>query len=320
MKQRFKNLRPRTSGWPIGSAEAGQIRLFGPAQEASAAFGCPTAFQQAVPVEFLPERRTDQGKEPGETVAPASQPGAEAQEDISPQGGSDLPAHGVGVMAQKVRQWEGLFEFLEEGSVLQFADDAKLEVVFGAGYPKDFAPRPVGQMRAVHVSLVEDDDFARMDIGAQFAGAEVVMLGRRADDGAGGPEGLEIKPDMTLGGGLAPTMFGPIQRARHQGDGGGVHDMNEALLEPEGEAGRVLAGEGGLQGFQMIECRPEELFGHLGIAGAIGVGERVFGRCRGRAQGRKRAGVQAQGVTHVIETEAGWELNTKLMLGRISAG
>ena len=84
-------------------------------------------------------------------------------------------------------------------------------------------------MGEVHVSLVEDDDFTRMDIGAKLAGADTVMLGGGAHDGAAGQEALEIEPDMTLGGGFAPAMFGPIQRAGHERDGGGVHDMNEAL-------------------------------------------------------------------------------------------
>lgn len=369
MKNRFKNFRFERRGCPTGSAEAGQIGLFGLAQEASAAFGCPTAFQETAQIQFLPEGRADQGEEPGETVTPPPQPGAEAQEDISQECRPDLPAHGVGVVTQKVGQLQGLFEFLEEGfdaptaaieisdglgapseivgqenhfphfsihldqchnaaqadriifgrragqfdqvvaqdvaepSVLKFADDAKLQVVFGAGDPKDFTLGQVCQVREVHVSFVEDDDFTRMDIGAKLAGADAVMLGGRADDGAGGQETLEIKPDMTLGGGFAPPMFGPIQRTGHERNGGGVHDMDEPL-ETKREAGRVMAGEGGLERLQMIQHGPEELLGHFRITGAIGVRESVFAGRRCRAQGRERTGVQTQGVTHIIEPQS----------------
>ena len=101
------------------------------------------------------------------------------------------------------------------------------------------------------------------------------MLGGGVHDGAAGQEGLEVEPDMAFGGGLAPAMFGPVQRAGHQLDGGGVHDMDEAL-EAEGEVRAAVAAEGGLQGLQMIQHGPEESFGHFRVAGAVGVGERVF--------------------------------------------
>jgi hypothetical protein len=369
MKNRFKNSSRRGTGCPTGSAEAGQIGLFGPAQEASPAFGCPTAFQEAAQIEFLPEGRTNQGKEPGETVAPAAQPGAEAQEQISQQGRPDLPAHGVGVVPQKVGQLQGLFEFLEEGlnapaaaieigdglrapvkvigqenhfaqfavhchqghhaaqsdgiilggragqfdeivtqdiaesSILNFSDDAELEVVLGAGDEEDFTLGQVRQMGEVHVGLVEDDDFARMNIGAKLTGADAVMLGGRANDDAARQEGLEVEPDMALGGRFAPAMFGPVQGVGHERNGGGVHDMNEAPGETKSEAWRVATGEAGLERLQMIEHGPEQVLGQIRIAGAVGVRERVSAGWRGPAQSRERTGVQPQRVTHVIETQ-----------------
>ena len=374
MNKRFKRLswfgRFHGFGCPTGSAEACQICLLGLAEEATAAGGCPTAFQKTAQIQFLPEGRADQGEKACETVAPPSQPGAEAQQHIGQQGRPDLPAHGVGVVAQKVGQLQGLFEFLEEGfdaptaaieigdglgtpnevigqenhfphfpvhlnqchdaaqadriifgrragqfdqvvaqnvsesSVLNFADDAKSQVVLGAGDKEDFALSQVRQVGEIHVSLVEDDDFARVDIGAKLAGADAVRLGSRANDDTAGQEGLEVEPDMTLGGRFAPAMFGPVQRAGHQSDGGGVHDMNEALGETKGEARRMVAAKTGLERLQMAEHRPEQVFGQLGIARPVGVRERVFGRRCGATQGRKWAGVQAQSVTHVIETQA----------------
>lgn len=46
--------------------------------------------------------------------APLAQAGAEAQQQINQQGRPDLPAHGVGVVAEEVGQLECLLEFLEE--------------------------------------------------------------------------------------------------------------------------------------------------------------------------------------------------------------
>src|ERR1017187_4945486 len=134
MKDWFKKLggqcRWQRSGCPTGLAEARQICLVRLAEEATAAFGCPTAFQQTAQIQFLPERRAEQGEEPGETVAPASQPGAEAQQHISQQSRPDLPAHGVGGVTQKVGQLQGLFEFLEEGFD---APTAAIEISDGLG-------------------------------------------------------------------------------------------------------------------------------------------------------------------------------------------
>jgi len=101
-------------GCPIDLSEAWQIGLLGRAQETAAATGCPIAGQQAAPVQFLPQGRTHQSKEPGEAVAPLAEASPEAQQQIDEQGCPHLPAHGVGVVAEEVGQLEGLFEFLEE--------------------------------------------------------------------------------------------------------------------------------------------------------------------------------------------------------------
>ena len=46
MKNRFKNLRGWRTGCPTGSAETGQKGLFGVAEEATAAIGCPIDIEQ----------------------------------------------------------------------------------------------------------------------------------------------------------------------------------------------------------------------------------------------------------------------------------
>src|SRR5208282_2421315 len=329
MKSRFKNLgwfwSGQGTGCPTGSAEARQIGLLWLAEEATATPGCPIDFQQAAEFPVLPECRADQGEEPGEAVIPLSEPGAEAQQDISQQGGPDLPFDGIGAVAQEVGQLEGLFEFLEECfdapaaaievgnglgapnemvgqenhftrfpvhfherddaaqpdgimlgrragqfdqvvaqnvsecSLLKFAHDAALQVVLGASDPKNAALRQVGQMSEVHISLVEDGNFTRLNMGAKLARPDAVMLGGGVHDGATGQKGLEIEPNMAFGGGLAAAMFGPVHRAGHQLDGGGVHDVDKPF-ETEGKAGSAVAAEGGLHGLQMLQHCPEKLF------------------------------------------------------------
>ena len=85
----------------------------------------------------------------------------------------------------------------------------------------------------------------------------------------------------------------------------------DETFEAEREFRATVAAEGRLQGLQMSQHGPEELFGHFGIAGAIGVGQGVFRRGRGRAQRRQRAGVKPQSVANVVEAEAVSQLGVK---------
>ena len=116
---------------------------------------------------------------------------------------------------------------------------------------------------------------------------------------------------MALGGGFAAAMFGPVQRAGHQLDGGRIHDVDEPL-ETEGEARswRWLA-QAGCKVCKCSRTDQEELLGQFRIAGAIGVRECVFGWRRGSAQRRQRAGVKPQGVAHVVEPEAVGQLRVE---------
>jgi hypothetical protein len=52
-------------------------------------------------------------------VAPLAEEGAEAQQQIHQQGRPHLPAHGAGVVPEKVGQLQRLFEFLEVSAVGQ---------------------------------------------------------------------------------------------------------------------------------------------------------------------------------------------------------
>src|SRR5712692_10533595 len=97
-------------GCPIGSSQSRQISLFGLAEEAAAAAGCPIALQEAAQVQFLPQRRAHQCEEPCEAVSPLAEEGTETQQHIGQQRRPHLPAHGVGVVSEEVGQLERLYE------------------------------------------------------------------------------------------------------------------------------------------------------------------------------------------------------------------
>jgi len=107
---------------------------------------------------------------------------------------------------------------------------------------------------------------------------------------------------MALGGGLAAAMFGPVQTAGDQLDGGGVHQMDHAF-ETEGKARTAIPAKTGVEFFQMAQDGVEEVLGHLGGAFAVGGGKRVLAG-RGRAaHGRERSRVQPQGITDIVEAD-----------------
>jgi len=190
---------------------------------------------------------------------------------------------------------------------LKFSDHPVLHVLLGAGDPEDLTQGQGSQMGEVHVSLVKDHDLAGLHAGAQFVRPPVVMFSGGIHKGEAREEGLEVEPDVALGGGFAPTVPGPVQRVGHELDGSRVHDVNEAL-EPERQLRATPRAKAGMELLQMREHRPEQRLGHFRVALAVGVREGVFaGRSRA-ANRRQRTGVQPQGVAHVIETEAVSEL------------
>ena len=363
-------------GYPTASTESGQIGLLRRAQEAPAATGCPIDFQQAAQFEFLPQGRAQQRKEPRETVAPLAEPSTETQQHIGQQRRPHLPAHGVGRVAQEVRQLEGLLELFEEHfnlpaapvevgdglraprqvvgqenhladftvhldpghdapqfdrivlagrageadqivaenvpveAGLKFPPDPALQIILGTGDPKDLARGQVGQMGEVQIGLVKDHNLPGQHVRAQFARPAVVVFAGGVHQGEAGQEGLQVEADMALGGGFAAAMFGPVQTAGDELNGGRVHDMDEPL-EAEGELRAALGPEARMELLQMLEHGPEQLFGHLGIAFVVGVGEGVFAG-RGRPTNRRqRSRVQAQRVTHIIEPQSVRELGVE---------
>ena len=75
---------------------------------------------------------------------------------------------------------------------------------------------------------------------------------------------------------LRRRCLAPVEGAGHQLDGGGIHDMDEAFETESRISGGGCRQRAELQSLQMIQHRPEQLLGHLRVAGAISVGQRVF--------------------------------------------
>ena len=157
-------------GCPIGSSQTRQISLLWRAEEAATTTGCPIAFEQAAPGQFLPQGRTHQGEEPGEAVAPLAEAGPEAQKQVNQQCRPHLPAHGVGVVAEKVGQLEGLFEFFKKDLD---APAAAVEIGNGLRTPRHV----VGQENHFPEFAVH------LDQGGDAAQCDRIKLFRRAGQG-----------------------------------------------------------------------------------------------------------------------------------------
>src|SRR6516164_5957818 len=101
-------------GCPTELTVSGQVSLLRLSQEMKSAFGCPIASQKALQVQLLPQGRTQESKQPCEAMPPATDEGTKAQQHLNQQRRPDLPAHGIGIVSQKVGQLQGLFEFFKK--------------------------------------------------------------------------------------------------------------------------------------------------------------------------------------------------------------
>ena len=77
--------------------------------------------------------------------------------------------------------------FVAQDSSRRFAKEtfptANSHVIFGARNPEHAPLREFEQMPVIDVSLVEKDDFAALEPGAQFSGSFTVALASRIDYG-----------------------------------------------------------------------------------------------------------------------------------------
>jgi len=185
---------------------------------------------------------------------------------------------------------------------LKFADDPAAKIVFGAGDPKHVPGGQVGQMGEVYVSLVKDDNLPGPNARAHFAGAEAFVFAGGVHEGEARQEGLQVEPEMALGGRLAAAMFGPVQAAGDQLDGGGIYQVDHAF-EAEGKPRSAVPAKTGVEFLQMAEDGIEKVLSHLSGAFTVGSGECIFaGRIRA-THCRERSRMQTQGIADIVEPD-----------------
>ena len=112
--------------------QTGQPRLFGLAQHAKTAAGCPTAFEQGAQIDAPPEDGARHGPEAGKAAGPAAEVREVAQQHVAEEGRPELPAHGVGAVAEKVAELERLLDLAEKNFDLPAA---AVELGHAAGRP-----------------------------------------------------------------------------------------------------------------------------------------------------------------------------------------
>ena len=109
------------------STKPREIGLLGSRSHSKASTGCPIEIEQVPQVKAIPKHASDKCEQADKTMLPAAQPGLEAEQHIEQQSAPNLPAHGIGAMAEEIAQVERLFDLAEEGfngpaAAIQFAD------------------------------------------------------------------------------------------------------------------------------------------------------------------------------------------------------
>jgi hypothetical protein len=191
---------------------------------------------------------------------------------------------------------------------LVIIDHRVLQVVLGSGDPKDQTQGQIRQMADIDISLVKYDDFAGFDPGAQFPRLLGVVVPGGIDNGKARQETLQVQPQVAFGRRLATSVFGPVQAGGDQWNCRGIHQMNRPLELPRKAFACLPADETRRQDSQMLQHRPEKLFGHLGWAHLVGVGEGVAIGRGGTTQTGKWSRMQPQRVADIIESDAVGEL------------
>ena len=109
------------------SIKPAEIGLLGNLSYPKASTGCPIEIEQIAQVKAIPKHASDKCEQADKTMLPAAQPGLESEQHIQEQSAPNLPAHGIGAMAEEIAQVQRLFDLAEEGfngpaATVQFAD------------------------------------------------------------------------------------------------------------------------------------------------------------------------------------------------------
>jgi len=204
----------RNEAVPQECLELLETRLLRRGYESEGAGCCPIGLQETGHIPSAPESASQQGKEPDEAVAPVVEEGQESQEHIDQQRRPYLPAHGIGAVAQKIGQLQGLLDLFEEGF-----DGPAATVKVG-----DTGRTPLQVVGQENQFLLAPVDF---DQGGDAA-HELRVMGK----GGGVARGNDLVAQDATGGGQDGNHF-----AGHVVLGAG--DPEDAALEQIKEMGKV---------------------------------------------------------------------------------
>jgi len=169
---------------------------------------CPIEVSKFKQSEAIPDNASNDGEQAGKTVRPLTAEGDEAKQHVKQHGGPKLPAYGMLGVTQKVADFEGLFDLLEEGfdapaASIQIADTGSrpLEVVRQENHGNPFAVDldpcldsaqapgilPAGLVRDQSDLVVADDiTFGSFQTFPADTVAEVVLGPGHPEDAASG--------------------------------------------------------------------------------------------------------------------------------------
>jgi len=77
-------------------------------------------------------------------------------------------------------------------------------------------------MGEVHIRFVEDSNLPGPHARTHFVGPDTFVLAGGIHQCEARQEGMQVEPEMALGGGFAAAMFGPVQAAGDQLDDAGA--------------------------------------------------------------------------------------------------
>jgi len=192
-----------------------------------------------------------------------------------------------------------------------FATDMVTQIILGPCDPEDASLVQVEKTVKMDVGLVENGDLPVLKPGTKGQSACAVVMGSLFNDGECGKETLQVQPQMHLRSGFAPPVLGPVHTVGNQGNGRGIHSMDRPL-EAAGQSVVAASGPKARRKFlQMAKDLPEKLLHHVAVAMLVRMGKRVASG-RYRAPDRSQlAGMVAQGIAHIVESDRMGKLGEK---------
>lgn len=173
------------------------------------------------------------------------------------------------------------------------------------------------------IGAIANDDFASFDARAEGSRINIVVRFGRIDDDHPRQQALEIQAHMTFGGGLAPTVAGPIQAIGDQLNDRRVDDMDRPL-EAMQRSAPPSTYKAGRKAAQVIEHPPKELLGHGSGPDLVGMRKAVAAGSNRATNARQRAGMQAERIANIVETQSVSELSEEhryhVAPSRVTAG